>query len=233
MYSDSIITTRKVRVVGAKTRTANKIFSYEGDTPGTFFGQHLWKGYGKRITITEGELDAASCLEIAPTWDVVSLPNGAAAAKKSIQRNLQWLQGYDEIVLFFDADEPGIQAATEAASILPPGKVKIARLNGYKDASEALQEGDRDALKRAYWDAKPFRPDGIVEGKNLLDIVTTPNPPNDHDYPFQGLQSKAARHTIWRACHNHCRIWYRKVQLLSGTCNFSTTNRRTGRLPGS
>ena len=164
------------RVVGAKTRTANKIFSYEGDSPGNFFGQNLWKGYGKRITITEGELDAASCLEIAPTWDVVSLPNGAAAAKKSIQKNLQWLQGYDEIVLFFDADEPGIQAATEAASILPPGKVRIARLNGYKDASEALQAGDREALKRAYWDAKPYRPDGIVEGKSLLDIVTTPNP---------------------------------------------------------
>ena len=178
------------RVVGAKTRTANKIFSYEGDSPGTFFGQHLWKGYGKRITITEGELDAASCLEIAPTWDVVSLPSGAAAAKKSIQKNLQWLQGYDEIVLFFDADEPGIQAAQEAANILPPGKVRIARLAEYKDASEALQAGDREALTRAYWDAKAYRPDGIVEGKSLLDVITTPNPPNDHDYPFQGLQHK-------------------------------------------
>ena len=178
------------RIVGAKTRTANKVFSYEGDSPGNFFGQNLWKGYGKRITITEGELDAASCLEIAPTWDVVSLPNGAAAAKKSIQKNLQWLQGYDEIILFFDADEPGIQAANEAASILPPGKVRIARLNGYKDASDALQAGDRTALERAYWDAKPYRPDGIVEGKNLFDLVTTPNPPNDHDYPFQGLQHK-------------------------------------------
>ena len=110
--------------------------------------------------------------------------------KKSIQKNLQWLQGYDEIILFFDADEPGIQAANEAASILPPGKVRIARLNGYKDASEALQAGDRSALERAYWDAKPYRPDGILEGKNLFDLVTTPNPPNDHDYPFQGLQHK-------------------------------------------
>jgi twinkle protein len=35
-----------------------------------------------------------------------------------------------------------------------------------------------------------YRPDGIVEGKSLLDLVTTPNPPNDHDYPFQGLQDK-------------------------------------------
>ena len=176
------------RIVGVKKKTKGKIFSYEGDSPGTFFGQHLWASKGKRVTITEGELDAASCLEIAPTWAVVSLPSGAAAAKKSIQKNLQWLQGYEEIVLFFDSDEAGISAAKEAANVLPPGKVKIARLNDYKDASEALQAGDRNALTRAYWDAKPYSPDGIVEGKEMYDLVTTPLPPHDYDYPWQGLQ---------------------------------------------
>ena len=45
-------------------------------------------------------------------------------------------------------------------------------------------------MGRAIWDAKPYRPDGIIDGKSLLELVTTPNPPNDHDYPFQGLQSK-------------------------------------------
>ena len=178
------------QVIGAKTRTKSKIFSYEGDTDGSFFGQHLWPSTGKRITITEGELDAASCYEIAPTWPVVSLPSGAASAKKSIQKNLQFLQGYDQIVLFFDNDSAGVEAAKAAASVLPPGKVSIARLAAYKDASDALQAKDYDALTRAYWDVKAYRPDGIVEGKSLLELVTTPNPPNDHDYPFQGLQSK-------------------------------------------
>ena len=122
-------------------------------------------------------------LEIAPTWAVVSLPTGAASAKKSIQKNLQFLQGYDQIVLFFDNDEAGIEAAKSAATVLPPGKVYIARLNDYKDASDALQAGDYDALTRAYWDAKPFRPDGIVDAKTLLDLVTSPQPPASHDYP--------------------------------------------------
>ena len=72
--------------------------------------------------------------EIYPTWAVVSLPTGAASAKKSIQKNLQFLQGYDQIVLFFDNDEPGIEASKSAATVLPPGKVYIARLNDYKDA---------------------------------------------------------------------------------------------------
>ena len=177
------------RVVGAKTRTANKIFSYEGDSPGNFFGQNLWKGYGKRITITEGELDAASCLEIAPTWDVVSLPNGAAAAKKSIQKNLQFLQGYDQIVLFFDNDEPGRKAAKECADLLPPGKCSIASLAAYKDASEALQNNDREQLIRAIWDAKPYRPDGIVEGRSLLSEIIKQQPPSDFSYGIKGLDN--------------------------------------------
>ena len=151
--------------IGAKTRSKSKVFSYEGETDGSFFGQHLWRPQGKRITITEGELDAASSLEIAPTWAVVSLPSGAASAKKSIQKNLQFLQGYDQIVLFFDNDEAGIEAAKNAATVLPPGKVLLARLNDYKDASDALQANDYDALTRAYWDAKPFSPDGIVDCK--------------------------------------------------------------------
>ena len=176
--------------VGAKVKTKNKQFSYEGQSPGTFFGQHLFPISGKRVVITEGELDAASCQEAMPGWPMVSLPSGAAAAKKSIQRALPWLQGYEEIVLFFDNDEPGRKAAEEAAGVLPPGKTKIARLENYKDASDALQANDSDVVRVAIWNAKPYRPDGIVDGKTLLELVTTPSPPADHEYPFDGLQRK-------------------------------------------
>jgi len=175
---------------GCKVKTKNKIFSYEGESPGTLFGQHLFPATGKRVVITEGELDAASCSEAMPGWPMVSLPSGAAAAKKSVQRAIPWLQGYEEIVLFFDNDEAGRKAAEEAAGVLPPGKTKIARLEAYKDASDALQAGETEAIRRAIWDAKPYRPDGIVDGKSLLELVTTPSPPSDHDYPFGGLQRK-------------------------------------------
>jgi twinkle protein len=175
---------------GCKVKTKNKVFSYEGEVPGTLFGQHLFPATGKRVVITEGELDAASCQEVMSGWPMVSLPSGAASAKKSIQRALQWLQGYEEIVLFFDNDEAGRKAAEEAASVLPPGKTKIARLEAYKDASDALQANDTEAIRRAIWDAKPYRPDGIVDGKTLLELVTTPIPPADHDYPFDGLNQK-------------------------------------------
>ena len=175
---------------GCKLKTKDKVFRYEGETPGTLFGQHLFPATGRRVVITEGELDAASCQEAMPGWPMVSLPSGAASARKSIQRAIPWLQGYEEIVLFFDNDEAGRQAAEDAASVLPPGKTKIARLEIYKDASDALQANDIEAIRRAIWDAKPYRPDGIVDGKSLLELVTTPSPPSDHDYPFQGIQDK-------------------------------------------
>ena len=175
---------------GCKLKTKDKVFRYEGETPGTLFGQHLFPATGRRVVITEGELDAASCQEAMSGWPMVSLPSGAASARKSIQRAIPWLQGYEEIVLFFDNDEAGRQAAEDAASVLPPGKTKIARLEIYKDASDALQANDIEAIRRAIWDAKPYRPDGIVDGKSLLELVTTPSPPSDHDYPFQGIQDK-------------------------------------------
>ena len=97
---------------------------------------------GKRIVITEGELDAASCYEVMSGWPMVSLPHGAASAKKDLQKAIPFLQGYQEIVLFFDNDEAGRTATELASGILPSGRVKVARLDNYKDASDALQAGD-------------------------------------------------------------------------------------------
>ena len=125
-----------------------------------------------------------------PGWPMVSLPHGAAGAKKDIQKQIPLFQGYQEIVLFFDSDTAGRQATDEACSVLPPGKVKVARLEGYKDASEALQANDAEAVRKAIWEAKPYRPDGIIDGKSLLTLVTTPQQPCQHEYHFKGIQKK-------------------------------------------
>jgi len=178
-------------VCAAKVKSIDKTFHWEGkNVDHQLFGQHLVPDKGTRITIYEGELDAASGAVAMPSWPHVSLPDGAPAAKKAIQRVLPLLQGYEEVVLFYDNDEPGRKAAEECAQILPPGKVKIARMEKYKDASDALQANDSESIRRAIWDAKTYRPDGIVDAKTLLDDLTTPEEPCLHEYPFQGLQSK-------------------------------------------
>ena len=177
-------------IKGVKIKTKKKDFRYEGSSTDTLFGQHLFPSSGKRIIVYEGELDAASGYEAMSGWPHVSLPHGAQSAKKDCQKQIPLFQGYEEIILFFDSDDQGRKGAEEAASILPAGRVKIARCEGYKDASEALQANDAEAIRKAIWDAKPYRPDGIVEGKSLLQIVTTPQAPHDHEYPFRGLNEK-------------------------------------------
>ncbi len=182
---------KKGQVCAAKIKNKAKEFYWEGkNIDNQFFGQNLFPDTGSRLTLYEGELDALSGYSAMPTWPHMSVPNGAAGAKKDLQKVLELTQGYEEIILFFDNDPAGIQAAEECAALLPPGKAKVARMEKYKDASEALQAGDPEAIRRAIWDAKTYRPDGIVDAKSLLELVTTPEPPCAHEYPFKGLNQK-------------------------------------------
>jgi len=142
---------------GFKTKSKLKEFKYEGATTDTLFGQSLIPSTGKLIIVYEGELDAASGWEAYPNWAHVSLPHGAASAKKDIQKQLQLFQGYKEIILFFDKDEAGKKATEQVAALLPSGKVKIAHLpDPYKDASDALMAGDGEAIRKAIWNASPI-----------------------------------------------------------------------------
>ena len=58
---------------GIKIKNKQKEFYYEGVSTDTLFGQHLFPNTGKRIVVTEGELDAASCYEAMPGWPMVCL----------------------------------------------------------------------------------------------------------------------------------------------------------------
>ena len=179
------------RIIGIKTKSKDKQFRYEGETDGKFFGQNLFRSNGgKRIVICEGELDAATCREAFPSWESVSLPHGAASAKKAMQHNYEWLSTWEEVVLFFDNDSAGKKATQEAAGVLPPGKVKIADLKTYKDPSEAAQDDNLEAVRQAIWNAEQYKPDGIIDGKTLLSLVIEPQQDCIHEYPFAGLQEK-------------------------------------------
>ncbi len=175
---------------GFKVKTKNKDFYYEGESTDTFFGQYKFPSTGKRIILSEGEIDTASIRQAFGNWPICSLPHGAASAKKDVKKQIPFLQGYEEIVLFLDNDDAGRKATEEICSILPPGKVKIARLDNYKDASDALQANDAQAIRKAIWDAKDYRPDGIVDGSSLYEAITTPNPPCLHKYEIEGLNKK-------------------------------------------
>jgi twinkle protein len=160
--------------VAQKLRWANKDFRFLGNTKEAgLYGQHLFRDVGKRVVITEGEIDAMSVSQaFGNKWPVVSVPNGAQGAKKSLSLQLPWLLKFEEVVIMFDNDEPGLKAARECAFLFPPGKAKMAKLHDkYKDANDALRVGDTAAILDAVYGAKEFRPDGILTLPDLRDAI--------------------------------------------------------------
>jgi twinkle protein len=156
----------KGKRVGQKLRKPGKNFSWIGEGNDLLYGMWLW-GKGKSITITEGEIDAMSMSQAFDLkWPVVSLPNGSNSVKKTIKRCYDYLCNFDRIVLMFDMDDPGRKAVEEAALLLPAGKVFIANLPE-KDANEVLKKHGPAKLVECFWNATPYRPDGIVSGADL------------------------------------------------------------------
>lgn len=179
-------------VVAQKVRFADKAFTFLGEPKiAPLYGQHLWREGGKRLVITEGEIDALSYAEASNRkWPVVSVQNGAQGAARSIKAALEWVSAYDEVVIWFDMDEPGRKAATEVASLLPPGKAKIVSTQGYKDCNEMLQAGKTKDIMVAVWEARPFRPDGIVSGGELTLADIQKKAAMGYSLPYPGLNEK-------------------------------------------
>lgn len=184
-------------LVGQKLRFPDKSFAVLGSISNRLYGSQLWAS-GKKIVITEGEIDCLTVSQLQGNkWPVVSIPNGAQGAKKAIEANLEYLGNFEEVILMFDMDDPGRKASEECAKILPAGKAYIANLP-CKDPNECLSEGKGPEVLQAVWNAKPYRPDGIVAGTDLYEkCVTDIDDLKDSvEYPWVALQNKTkgARH---------------------------------------
>ena len=107
--------------VGFKVRhVKTKAFRSVGDIKsGGLFGQQRYGNHKQnRVVVVEGELDA---LAASALFDdkvaVVSLKGGAAAAAKDFKNAYNFLDGFTEIVVCFDADEAGLAAVEKAAEV--------------------------------------------------------------------------------------------------------------------
>jgi len=89
----------------------------------------------------------------------------------------------------FDQDEQGKKGAVECAKLLSPNKAKIATLP-LKDPNEMHIAGRSAELTRAMWDAKPYRPDGIVLGTDIWEDVIKEDNHVTAQYPFESLNIK-------------------------------------------
>ncbi len=177
------------KLVGQKLRYGDKRFSIRGEL-NNLYGQHLWKEGGKRVVVTEGEVDALSMSQAMDNkWPVVSVPHGAASAKKHVARSLDWLEKFESVVFMFDMDDVGRKAAKECAGLLSVGKAKIATLP-LKDPNDMVTANRSAELVQASWNAKAFRPDGILGGDEIWDKLKENPSQTSVPYPYDGLNRK-------------------------------------------
>lgn len=198
--------TKTGEIVATKKRNVeSKSFYWSGDrTEMGLFGQNKCSGRGKYLTITEGEIDALAVAEMFDNrYDVVSIPDGCQSARRALQAQLEWLEGYDSIVLCFDNDAAGQDGVASVRDLFSPNKLKIAELP-MKDAGAMLVAGQTKDFVKSWWDAKSYSPAGIVKASetwgDVLEYRDTPSTP----YPWAGLQEKlmgqrAGELVIWAA----------------------------------
>jgi twinkle protein len=165
------------KLVAQHLRYPDKEFSWLGKaTDLELFGQHLWPKGGRRVVVTEGEIDAMTIAQAQDLkWPVVSIPSGVQSAYKYLKANLEWLESYSEIVIAFDADEAGKEGVDKCAHLFTPGKVRVMAYDGYKDANELYLAKGPASVVSCLFQAQTYRPDGIIAGTDLWDEVMKPS----------------------------------------------------------
>ena len=164
--------------VAQKVRTPEKDFRIEGDwKAGKLFGQHLFPKGGKFVTLVEGEFDALAAYQMLGNYPVVSVRNGASSARKDCQENYEWLDSFDTIVICFDADKQGQEAAQEVAELFT-GKAKVFKHDpDFKDACDYLSARQERQFGKLWWQAEEYRPEGIVTVSDIRERLLAPPEP--------------------------------------------------------
>lgn len=176
-----------------QVRFTDKRFKCEGKiNDATLFGQQLFPSGGRSITVTEGYYDTLAAFQLTgsryPNVGVMS----ASTAKKEVVKNFEYLNSFETVVLNFDNDKPGQEAAKACALLFDPGKVKILSLRKHKDANDYLLNGDSKAYVDEWYRAPVFMPDGLLVGSDnklktdVLDYIE----PRSIPYPWDGLNQK-------------------------------------------
>lgn len=180
-------------LVAQKVKTADKRFTILGNGRSLRCWQlHRYKPGGRRITVFEGETDCLKWQDVFPRYPATSVPSGAAGAAKAIARDITFFESYETVVICFDRDDAGRKAAEAVAALFTPGKCHIMHVpDGAKDVCDAWAKGLGEELIQAYWDARPYRPDGIVAGEDLIEAILEDKGSEAlAPYPWVGLNDK-------------------------------------------
>jgi twinkle protein len=180
-------------ISGYKVREPNKLFSWQGQAKESgLFGQQAFNSGGKYVTLTEGECDAMAAYELLGSkWPVLSVKNGAGGSVKDVKQNLEYLEKFDNVVISFDNDKVGKEAARKVAKLLTPGKARILTLSeDYKDPNDMLRQGLHQNYVTAWWASSIYTPAGVLNLTDNLEKLISREKIESVPYPWSGLNEK-------------------------------------------
>lgn len=175
---------------GVKTRFFPKEFrTTQGFKSDELFGMNLWNsGSSRQVTITEGELDAMSayqmCNDSRYPQPFVSLPS-ASPNSKIWKNTADWLNSFDKIILSVDNDDAGNAVAQRIAN-MHPNKVYRVIHDKFKDANEFLTAGAEKEFKNAWFGAKKYVPDNVLNTPDQF--IKLFDGSEDHVYVETGIR---------------------------------------------
>ena len=184
-YRDEVLTYVKYRKPKKLTKEDGpKEWQMENTEP-ILFGMDMVT-FNKPLVITEGEFDALAVYESGVS-NVVSVPCGA---KNMEWINLcwDWLEKFNQIILFGDSDEPGLEMVSTLSKRLGEDRCMIPNeypefvLNGTdynricKDANEILMCYGPEFLKQMVESCEPAPIKGVLELSKIpfIDPTTVP-----------------------------------------------------------
>ena len=136
------------------------------------------KGAGRRVLITAGEEDYAAAVQMLRQYQVtkklhdnepfavVSPLTGETGCMRQIRNNMDYLDSFEVIIIGFDNDQKGREAAEQLAMILPEGKAYLMELPS-KDINKCLQDGLQKQFIDCYFSAKPYSPSSIKDSADF------------------------------------------------------------------
>lgn len=188
-----------------------KMFT-EGNCEPCLFGWHLIPTNSRRVTITEGEIDAMSLHQYGiPT---LSVPFGGGGGNKQqwLEHEFDRLAIFDEIYLCLDDDKEGWAATAELVERLGRHRCRIVKLP-YKDANECLKAGMQPAtIHQCFEKALTLDPDELKSAHQFVDQVIDEfhPPPGAHlgyETPWEKAKGiilfRPSELSVWTGINGH------------------------------
>ena len=121
--------------------------------------------YLESLVICEGELDALSLIE-SGYKNAVSVPTGCKSTEW-INVNWDFLEKFEEVIIWFDNDEAGREGAKEVFNRLPNNSVKIVCSELCNDINEILFKYGKEVVLEEFLKASTPTIDGVKTTKQI------------------------------------------------------------------